>query len=93
MREDARMRPGGKRFVAVALVFLTAVAARSDASAADIEAGKLIEASIAYHDPNGVWNSARIQLDVSTVYSGEFQASHDRPVVDKGGVAACTRAR
>lgn len=32
----------------------------------------IVASSIAYHDPNGVWDRGRIQLDVRTTYSAEF---------------------
>jgi len=73
------MRSAGKTFVAIAVVLLSVASARSDEPTAITDSEKLIEASIAYHDPNGVWDSARVRFAVSTVYSEEFQASHNRP--------------
>lgn len=33
---------------------------------------EIIEKSIAYHDPQGVWGQGQVELDVKTIYSPEF---------------------
>lgn len=61
--------------VALAALLLPAVGYSGNEAPTGAE---LIDRSIAHHDPNGVWNTHRIRLAVSTVYSEEFAASHNR---------------
>jgi len=53
-------------------VLLVAVTARSLERAIVETPEQLIDASIAYHDPNGAWDTARIHLNVHTTYSPSF---------------------
>jgi hypothetical protein len=57
-----------------------AVTAHASEPLLRVDAAGVLEASIAYHDPGGVWNTARVQLGVHTAYSEAFAAKRKRPL-------------
>jgi len=63
---------------AVGLTALATVVAAGDAPSPP-PSDEIISRSIAYHDPRGAWNSARIRLEIHTTYSEEFAAERNRP--------------
>lgn len=55
-----------------AVTCLVTGAAETSEPTATGSPAQILEKSIAYHDPNGVWGQARVHLEVHTTYSDEF---------------------
>jgi len=55
-----------------AALLLCPMAVHSEQPPAVYTAEQVIEKSIAHHDPNGAWGTARVRLGVYTTYSEEF---------------------
>ena len=71
-----------KALLSAALLLANAAATRASDPATAFSPEQVIQKSIAYHDPNGAWDTGRFELDVHTIYSEAFAKKRGTKTTD-----------